>query len=485
MKQNNELGRIQPQARDLECAVLGAILIEKSAVSVAISKINNENIFYDDRNKRIYTAILKIFSKGEPVDLLTVVQQLRETNELETVGGAEYIVELTNKVNSSANMEFHINIIIEAWVKRSIIAQSATLIEKGYDHTTDCFELLETAQMSLLGISESLQSGDTSEGDKILGNVISDMENAMKGIKPELISSGFVGIDNLTNGGWGKQELIILGARPAMGKTALALAFALNAVNNENVNVGVFSLEMSKKKLIGRILSMESKVDSRKIKNGKLSDDEQAKILHVLKNNKFKNIKIDDTAGLTIGALRSKAINMKAKWDIGLIVVDYLQLITGSGKKTIREQEISEISRTLKLIAKELDIPVIALSQLSRDIEKRQDKRPMMSDLRESGAIEQDADLIMFIYRDEYYGITEDQEGLSTAGIAEALIEKNREGDTGFIRLGFKAEQVLFHDIDKPKKYDEPLPEKTNQFRYSIETGEVFEDFKVKQKSPF
>lgn len=479
----NTKGKIPPQALDLEEAVLGALLIEKKAVPIAMTLIATEEIFYKDQHKVIFSAIRTIWQKGSPVDLLTIVECLRSENKLDAIGGAYYLVELTNKVNSSANMEFHIKILLEHWVKREIIEVGYNILTEGYDDGTDCFELLNSVQTRALKVSESLFIGDTSELDKLVGGVVKSMEDAMNGIKPPTLSTGFSGLNAILNG-WHKGDLVIVGARPAMGKTALALAFGLNVANEENVNIGVFSLEMSEQQLASRFLSMESKVDSRKIQEGvNLTEQEKEKIYHTLRNNRFKNIKVDDTAGLNVNTLRSKAINMKSKHDVKLIIVDYLQLLKGSkSTKGNREQEIAEISRTLKLTAKELQIPIIALSQLSRDLEKRPDKRPLMSDLRESGAIEQDADVIMFIYRDEYYEIDTHQEegssryGLPTKGIAEVIVRKHRNGGLGMSYLGFDGSKTLFSDLKKQIQYNEPLPEKTNQFRYDTDTGEVFEN---------
>ncbi|NDE61170.1 MAG: replicative DNA helicase, partial [Cyclobacteriaceae bacterium] len=424
----NYLGKVPPQATDLEEAVLGALMLEKDALTSVIDILKVES-FYKEGHKAIFQAILDLFTESQPIDLLTVTTQLRKNGTLEIAGGAFYITELTSKVSSAANIEFHARIITEQSIKRELIQIASEIQRDAFEETTDVFELLDGMEQSLFEISE-----------KNIRKNYSDMRSIMR----EAI-------------GWQKSDLIIIAARPAMGKTAFVLSVLRNAAVDHNRPVAIFSLEMSSIQLVNRLISSEAELDAEKIKKGTLADHEWAQLVHKTSRLSKAPLFVDDTPALSILELRAKCRKLKAQHDIQMIVVDYLQLMSGDAKGSFggnREQEIASISRALKKIAKELSIPVIALSQLSRAVETRGgDKRPQLSDLRESGAIEQDADLVMFLYRPEYYGITEDEGGASTAGVGEVIVAKHRNGSLDTVKLRFIGRYTKFTDLDMGMGY--------------------------------
>lgn len=446
---NLEHGRLPPQAVDLEEAVLGAMMLEKEAVNVAIDILQPKS-FYKDAHQKIFAVIQDLFQRSEPIDLLTITNSLRQNAELDLVGGPYYISQLTNKVASSANIEFHARIVAQKYIQRELIRISSEIITDAYDETTDVFNLMDKAESGLFSVTEGNIRKNWDDMSTLVRQAIVQIESA-KTQDGNIVGtpSGFTALDKMTSG-WQPSDLIILAARPAMGKTAFALTLGRNAAVSFKKAVAIFSLEMSSLQLVTRLISAESEISAGKLKNGNLRYDELAQIHTKIGGLTEAPIFIDDTPAISVFELRAKARRLKAQHDIQLLVVDYLQLMTAGGEgKGNREQEISTISRSLKSIAKELNIPVIALSQLSRAVESRGgDRRPQLSDLRESGSIEQDADMVLFINRPEYYGLTEDEAGNSTLGVANIIIAKHRNGSVGDVQLKFTAELAKFGNLD-------------------------------------
>ena len=394
-----------------------------------------------------------LYEENKPIDILTVNEKLKVRGDLDRVGGSYFIATLTNKVSSSANIEFHARIIAQKYLQRELINVSSNVLKDAYDDTVDVFDLLDRAEGELFELTETNMKKNTERIGSVLLSELGAIEerrvNAVEGDVLTGVASGFSELDRLT-AGWQKSDLIILAARPGMGKTAFTLALARNAAVDNNQGVAVFSLEMSSNQLVSRLISMETEIDSDKLRKGTLLDREWKHLTKNVSNLQKSPIFIDDTPAIGIFELRAKCRRLKAKHDIQMIIIDYLQLMTGSAEnKGNREQEISQISRALKGIAKELQVPVIALSQLSRAVEQRGgEKKPMLSDLRESGAIEQDADMVIFLYRPEYYKITEDEEGNDCRGIAEVIVAKNRHGAAATIKTRFVAQFAKFQDLD-------------------------------------
>ncbi len=451
------LGKLPPQALDLEEAVLGALMIEKDALSSVVDILKPET-FYKEAHQRIYQAILTLFGNSDPIDLLTVTQQLRKTGEIEIVGGGGFVSELTFRVNSAANIEYHARIVSEQALKRALIAMSSVILRDAYEDTTDVFELLDRTEQQLFKISESNIKKNYADMSTIVRMALNELETKKNQEGLTGVPSGFTNLDRVTSG-WQPTELIILAARPAMGKTAFVVSALRNAAVDHGKPVAIFSLEMSAVQLVNRLISAEAEIDSEKIRKGTLAPHEWTQLHHKIQRLTEAPIFIDDTPALSILELRAKCRRLKAQHDIQMVVIDYLQLMSGdtSGKMGggNREQEIASISRALKNLAKELNVPVIALSQLSRAVETRGgDKKPQLSDLRESGSIEQDADMVCFLYRPEYYNITADENGNSTAGIGEVIIAKNRSGSLDTIQLRFISKFTKFCDLDS---YFEPV----------------------------
>ncbi len=448
---NIEHGRLQPQAVDLEEAVLGAMMLEREAVNAAIEILTPKS-FYKESHQKIYTVIIELFNSGEPVDILTITNALKQNGELEIVGGPYYITQLTNRVASAANIEFHARIIAQKFIQRELIRISTQIISEAYDDTTDVFTLLDHAEKGLYEVTEGNIRKNYDSMSTLVRGAIKNIESAKNHEGTVIgVPSGFTDLDRMTSG-WQPSDLIILAARPAMGKTAFALSLARNAAVDFQKGVAIFSLEMSSLQLVTRLISAESELSSEKLRSGNLRNDEVEQIHAKIGGLTEAPIFIDDTAGISVFELRAKARRLKSQHDIQLLLVDYLQLMTagGDGKGGgNREQEISTISRSLKGIAKELNIPVIALSQLSRAVESRGgDRRPQLSDLRESGSIEQDADMVMFINRPEYYGITEDENGMPLNGVANIILAKHRNGAVGDVQLKFTSELAKFSDLE-------------------------------------
>src|SRR4051812_35267930 len=432
-------GKVPPQAKDLEEAVLGAIMLEKGAFDTVVEILKPE-CFYVDSHQRIYRAMQSLSQKSQPIDILTVVEELKMREELDMVGGPYYVTKLTNAVVSSANIEAHARIILQKFIQRELIRISGEIISDAYEDSTDVFDLLDDAESKLFEITNNHLRKNFDSIDMVLVKTIQRIEDLRH--KNEDISgvpSGFPSLDRVTFG-WQKTDLIILAARPAVGKTAFALNLARNAALNPTrpTPVAVFSLEMSAAQLVQRILSAESEIMLEKISRGKLEDYEYQQ-LHAkgIKRLEQAPIYIDDTAALNIFEFRAKARRLVHKHKVGIIIIDYLQLMSGSSDRNgNREQEISTISRKLKALSKELNVPILALSQLSRAVETRKEsKMPQLSDLRESGAIEQDADMVMFLYRPEYYEIVTNEMGESNRGETHVRIAKHRNGSLETIKL--------------------------------------------------
>ncbi|MCZ2394752.1 MAG: replicative DNA helicase [Chitinophagales bacterium] len=442
-------GKIPPQARDLEEAVIGALLIDKEALNEVIDIIKPE-VFYVEAHRTIFLAIKQLFESSNPIDLLTVVQQLRKNGTLEVVGGAYYLSELTNKVASSANIEYHSRIVIQKFIQRKLIEISNTIIKDAYEDTTDVLVLLDKAEKNIFSVAEQNLKRSSQNMESLLSDTLKEIDTIRN--KPGGLTgvpSGYTYLDSMTSG-WQKSDLIIIAARPAMGKTAFVLNMARTAAVDHHIPVAIFSLEMNSIQLVKRIISSEVEIDSEKINHGNLNDYEWAELSKRVEKLSSAPIFINDTPGLNIFELRSQCRRLKSTHDIQMVMIDYLQLMSGSSegsKGGTREQEISNISRALKGIAKELNIPIIALSQLSRAVETRTgDKRPQLSDLRESGAIEQDADMVLALYRPEYYGHETDSTGESTKNMAEVIVLKHRHGSTGTVKLSFIKEYTKFKD---------------------------------------
>lgn len=433
-------GKVPPQAKDLEEAVLGAIMLEKSAFDTVVEILKPE-CFYVESHQRIYRAMQGLQQKNQPIDILTVVEELRMREELELVGGPYYVTKLTNAVVSSANIETHSRIILQKFIQRELIRISGEIISESYEDSTDVFDLLDDAESKLFEITNNHLRKNFDSIDSVLVKTVQRIED-MRHRNEDItgVPSGFVSLDRVTYG-WQNTDLIILAARPSVGKTAFALNLARNACLHPTkpTPVAFFSLEMSSAQLVQRILSAESEIWLEKISRGKMEEHEMKQlyakgIQRLAKAPMF----IDDTAALNIFELRAKCRRLKNKHNIGLILIDYLQLMSGTAdRNSNREQEISKISRDLKGLAKELQVPIIALSQLSREVEKRKEgnKMPQLSDLRESGAIEQDADMVMFLYRPEYYDITANEFGESNKGETHVRIAKHRNGSLETIKL--------------------------------------------------
>ncbi|MBT1697725.1 replicative DNA helicase [Fulvivirgaceae bacterium PWU4] len=450
------LGKLPPQALDLEEVVLGALMLEKNALNAVVEFLKPDH-FYDDRHKEIYTAIIDLFKATEPVDMRTVVNQLRKNGKIELVGGAYYIAELTAKVSSAANIEYHARVIMEMAIKRTLIEVASQIQSDAYEDTTDVFELLDKTEQSVFEISDSNLRKNYDNMRNLMAQAINELQ-LLKDHKDGLtgVPSGFTALDRMTSG-WQRSDLVIIAARPGMGKTAFVVSSLRNAAVDFKIPVAIFSLEMASIQLVNRMISAEAELEGEKLKKGQLADHEWAQLVHKTSRLSSAPIFIDDTPALSVLELRAKCRRLKAEHGIQLVVIDYLQLMRGDQGGN-REQEIASISRALKGIAKELNVPVLALSQLSRSVETRGgDKRPQLADLRESGSIEQDADIVMFLYRPEYYKITVDEEGLPTQGVGEVIIAKHRNGSTGTAKLKFIGKFTKFGDLDEPSSFDNPF----------------------------
>lgn len=439
-----ELAKITPHDIDAEQAVLGSMLTDKEAVNAAVESLK-EDAFYRDDNRIIYQAIVNLYSKSEPIDIITLKDELESMDKFEQVGGYEYLASLPDKVPTTANVQKYIKIVEEKSILRNLIKTANEIIELGYSQTEDVEDIMDGAEKKIFDIMQSRNQKGYSPIKDVLVESFTKLEE-LYNRKQHItgVPTGFYDLDYKTAGLHGS-ELILVAARPAMGKTAFALNIAANAALRGNAPVAIFSLEMSKDQLVNRILCSEAMVDSNKVRTGKLDEDDWVKIAGAIGPLSESEIYIDDTPGISVMEIRTKCRKLKIEKHIGLVVIDYLQLVQGSNKRVgSREQEISEISRSLKILAKEIEVPVIALSQLSRAVEQRPDHRPMLSDLRESGAIEQDADIVMFLYRDDYYNKESEKKD-----IAEVIIAKQRGGSTGTVELIWKGNYTKFLNPEK------------------------------------
>lgn len=443
-------GKLQPQALELEKAVLGALMIDNESLSDAIDSLQAE-YFYAPKHQKIFEAIVNLFNNTQPVDILTVSEELKRIEMFKEIGGLAYISELTNNVSSSSNTEFHARIIAEKFIKRSLINISKKISNDAFDDSVDIFDLLNDAEANLFTVTEGTLRKSYDKMSSLIKGALENIEtlrNKEDGLSG--VPSGFTNVDRVTSG-WQKSDLVIVAARPGMGKTAFALTMARNIAVDHNTPIGFFSLEMSSEQLVNRLIASEAELGASKLRKGDLADHEMVQLHEKIKHLSEAPIFIDDTPGLSIFELRAKARRLVKNHGVRIIMIDYLQLMTAGGKGGNREQEISTISRSLKGIAKELKIPVIALSQVNRGVESRTgvgSKRPMLSDLRESGAIEQDADIVTFIYRPEYYKIYEWDNGDDSRGQGELIIAKHRNGSLNNVRLKFTGEFAKFSDLD-------------------------------------
>ncbi len=463
-----DIGKVPPQARELEEAVLGALMLEKDSYSI-VGEILKPESFYDPIHQIIYGAIQGLSMQQKPVDVLTVVEELKRRGELEAVGGAVYVAELSEKVASAAHIEYHARIIAQKYLARELISFSSDISQNAFDETVDVDDLMQETEGKLFEISQRNVKKDVIQINPVIKEAMDNIQiaaNRKDGMSG--LPTGFKELDKLTSG-WQNSDLIIIAARPAMGKTAFVLSMAKNIALDFEQPIAIFSLEMANVQLVNRLIVNVCQIKGENLKSGRLTDDEWERLD---KNHKLlynSPIYIDDTPSLSVFELRTKARRLVREHKIKAIIIDYLQLMNASGMNFgSREQEVSMISRSLKGLAKELNIPIIALSQLNRGVETRvstDGKRPQLSDLRESGAIEQDADIVCFIHRPEYYRITEDEMGNSLVGLAEIIVAKHRNGPTGIASMRFDSEYTRFQNLDDysvGKKYVE-RPSKMNK----------------------
>ncbi|MBV8324670.1 replicative DNA helicase [Chryseobacterium sp.] len=484
-------GKMPPNAVDFERLVIGTFLIDKKGLDHSIDLLTPE-VFYDPRHQVIFSTVLKLYEGNHPVDLMTIIQELKKEDKLSQAGGDHYIIDLTMGVSSSAHIEYHVRVILEKYILRSLINVSANVIDSSYKESTDVFELLDKAEQSFFEIT----NGTIKKGFDTANSLVKQAIDTIKSLKDKQglsgVPSGFRDVDKET-GGWQNSDLIIIAARPAMGKTAFLLSMARNIAVGHKIPMALFSLEMASVQLITRMIASETKISSEKLRKGTLDDDEWQRLFSNVSELENAPLYIDETPSLSIFDFRAKCRRLVMQHGVRLIMVDYLQLMTaGGGGKGVgnREQEISMISRSLKAIAKELNVPVIALSQLSRSVEARPGKRPQLSDLRESGAIEQDADIVSFIFRPEYYKITvwdNDEEGqeTSTENQAELIIAKHRNGATADVRLSFLKHFAKFGDIEAafdggagvgyPSNFGSNEPSGFDKIKTTIQPGAAFD----------
>ncbi len=453
------LGKLPPQAVDLEEAVLGALMLEKDALTSVIDILRPE-IFYVDAHQQIFKAIYNLFQQSKPVDILTVTAELKKLGTLDIVGGPYYITRLTNRVASSAHVEFHSRIVIQKFIQRELIRISSETMKDAYEDTSDVFGLLDKVEQGLFDITQGNTRKNYEEMVDLVKRARENIEAAANKQGNEAgitgVPSGFIDLDRVT-AGWQASDLIVVAARPGVGKTAFVLSMARNIATKFKRPIAFFSLEMSAIQLVNRLIASETGLNAENLTRGKLAPHEWQQLSTKIRNLENAPIYIDDTPALSVFELRAKCRRLKSQKDIQIIVVDYLQLMQGSAenKNSNREQEISHISRSLKSIAKELNVPVIALSQLSRRTETRGgNMKPILSDLRESGAIEQDADIVLFLYRAEMHGKPEDDDGNSTDGIAEVLIAKHRNGALKDVKMKFIKHLAKFEDLDYSESVD-------------------------------
>ncbi len=451
-----DLGRMPPQAVEVEQAVLGAMMLEQRAIVRAI-EILDESCFYHAPHSRIFAAMTDLFERGTAVDQLTLTEELKRRGQLDDVGGVVYLAKLGSEVATTANIDFHARIVFEKALSRKLIETSSEVIERAYAADEDVQTLIDNAEQKLFTLSEN-QIGEGFEPlEKVMGETFEHLERVHAGAGTVLgVDTGFADLNDQMSG-FQKGDLIILAARPSVGKTAFALTMARNAAVEAGVGMAIFSLEMSKMQLAQRLLSVETKVDLHKLRTGRLRDEDWMNLTHNIERLARAPIYIDDTPGISVLEARAKARRLQREHGVGMVIIDYLQLMSGHIRTQSREQEISHISRGLKAMAKELDVPVLALSQLSRAVESRTDKRPQLSDLRESGSLEQDADVVMFIYRPEIYDL-KSPDGESLEGLAQIIIGKQRNGPIGSVDLAWNKESATYEAMapgwrSEPEEY--------------------------------
>jgi len=461
----NEAGKLPPQAQELEDSVLGALMIEKDAYG-SVADLLRPEVFYKDQNRMVYEAIRELAAKDQPIDILSVGEKLRTQGTLEKAGGAVYLADLTRRVASTAHLRYHAQIIAKKATARDLITMAAQIEEKAFDETQDIDELMQEAEAGIFEITQRSQKRDVTQIDPVIEEAFKRMEKAAQNTGSiSGIPSGFNALDKITSG-WQTPDLVIIAARPAMGKTAFVLSMAKHMAVDRNIPTAIFSLEMSNVQLVNRLIMNVCELEGDKIKTGKMSREDQRRLNTKINVMKGKPLYLDDTPSLSIYELRSKARKLVREHGVRIIIIDYLQLMNAQGSSFgSREQEVSIISRGLKGLAKELDIPIIALSQLNRGVEARQGvegKTPQLSDLRESGAIEQDADMVCFIHRPEYYHIyNDDKTGKDLRGLAQIIVAKHRNGATDSIWLRFRGKYAKFQNEDEAIDPDEmggPLP---------------------------
>ena len=442
-------GHLQPQATDIEKAVLGALMIDKDAYAIVCEILRPES-FYEPRNQMVYTAIRDLSMEEKPVDMLTVADQLAKSSKLEQVGGPGYIAELSSGVATSANIEYHANIIAQKSLARQLISFASSIQTKAFDETIDVEDLMQEAEGSLFELSQHNMKKDYTAIDPVIAQAVKGIQDAAKNTDGLTgVSTGYFKLDDITSG-WQASDLVIIAGRPAMGKTSFALSMAKNIAADLRTPMAFFSLEMSNVQLVNRLISNACEIQGSKILNGQLQRDEWERLDKNINNLLGAPLYVDDTPGLSVFELRTKARRLVREHGIKLIMIDYLQLMNANGMRfSSRQEEVSTISRSLKGLAKELNIPILALSQLNRGVESREGlegKRPQLSDLRESGAIEQDADMVLFVHRPEYYHIYQDDNGRDLHGMAQIIIAKHRKGATGDVLLTFRGEFTRFEN---------------------------------------
>ncbi|HJH77180.1 MULTISPECIES: replicative DNA helicase [Prevotellaceae] len=454
-KVNNNSIHMQPQAVDIEKMVLGALMVDKDAFSV-VSEILHPETFYEPRSQKIYKAIQTLSLNEDPVDIMTVVEELKREGTLDDIGGAGYILELSERVASSAHIEYHAKILAQKYLARQLISFASVIETKAFDETVDVDELMQEAEGSLFELSQKNMRQDYTQIDPVVKQAVEILQKAAAN-KGGLtgIPTGYAKLDDYTSG-WQRSDLVIIAGRPAMGKTSFALSLAKNIAVDYDTPIAFFSLEMNNVQLVNRLISNVCEIEGKKILNGQLDDEEWKRLDKNVRKLQAAPIYIDDTPGMSIFELRTKARRLVREKGVQVIMIDYLQLMNANGARFgSRQEEVSTISRSLKGLAKELDIPVLALSQLNRTVEGREGidgKRPQLSDLRESGAIEQDADMVLFVHRPEYYRIFTDEKGNDLHGKAQIIIAKHRKGGTGDVLLNFRGEFTRFEnptDSDK------------------------------------
>ncbi len=447
-KSSSQSERVPPQAIDVEQAVLGAMLLDKEAIGKAV-EIIDKDCFYREDHQKIFDVLVHLYDKNQPVDIITVSEELTRRKQLEEVGGRMYLLELTERIATTANIEYHCNIVLEKSTLRKLISTSTQIVSQCYDATKDVDDLLDRAEQEIFSISERrIKEGFIPLGDLLPHTFEAIEEYQKKGGMITGIPTGFIELDTLT-GGLQKSDLIVVASRPSMGKTAFCLSIAEHVAIEEKIPVGIFSLEMAKSQLAQRMLCSRARFSTHKMRTGRISDHEYSNLAVAVGPLAEAKIFIDDTPNISILQMRAKSRRLKAQHDVGLIIVDYLQLMQGPRNAESRQHEISMISRSLKGLAKELNVPVVAVSQLSRKVEDRGgEKRPLLADLRESGAIEQDADVVIFVYRPEFYGIEKFRDGTPSQGVAEIIVSKHRNGPTGDLRLTFIKDYARFENME-------------------------------------